>query len=417
MNNKLLSEILAQCLDDIKSGRADIEECLNQYPAYRQELEPLLSLAVHIQPPEVEPSDEFRENTRMELVKKISALPAPVTKQPSSRLLYQKNKNLNPLRRLKMIPAIVSIVLALSMAGGGTAYAAQSSLPGDGLYEVKLASEQVGLAFTFGESSKVEQHLVLAQKRINEAEALMNQNRPDDLPQAGEQYGKALERLQNALQNVPEDVSASIAEQVAQSTGRHLLVLNDIYNRVPDEAKAGIENAINVSMTGQTKALETLATADPEKAANTYLSNLDNLLGQIETMAGNGNSEAVVKMAAEFEELENFGQTISEIAQGLGTGDSTVDELLAAAHTIHREVLDRINEIVPEQAREAIEQARQNIPGNDNANGPTSDLPVTPPVNSGNGDSENGSNNPASTVPPETTQPGPPAEVPAPPTA
>lgn len=413
--SKLFSEILAQCLDDIKSGRAGIEECMERYPAFREELEPLLKLAVNIQPPEVEPTNEFRADTRAALINRITKLPAPVTK-PRAHRLNKQNQGFHPFRRLKMIPAIISIVLAVSMAGGGTAYAAQSSLPGDALYNVKMATEELGLAFTFGDSAKTEQNLVLAQRRIQEAESLMNQNRPSDIPEAGRQYRNTMERLEVILGNGPEGVDTTISDRVAEATGQHLLELNNILGLVPDEAKSGIENAINASIKGQTRALEALAPADPVGSTERYLGNMDKLLNQLENMAGEGNP-AVSQVAGELEELENFGATISEIAHGLGTGESTVDELLEAAHAIHLEVLNRVYDMVPEQAKEAIDRARQNIPGSGNGNpGPPSDLPVKPPGNTESGDSGNGNNsgNPDPTDPPVTTQPGPPVEAPLP---
>jgi hypothetical protein len=55
-----------------------------------------------------------------------------------------------------------------------------------------------------------------------------------------------------------------------------------------------------------------------------------------------------------------FGEKISGLAQGLKTGETSVDELVEAATSIHLEVLEEVLGKVPEQAKAAIENAKEN---------------------------------------------------------
>jgi hypothetical protein len=74
--------------------------------------------------------------------------------------------------------ALVALVLMLGAAGGGVAYAAEGSLPGDALYSVKVALvEPVQTALIFSPSAKAGWQMTLAERRINEAATLANQGR------------------------------------------------------------------------------------------------------------------------------------------------------------------------------------------------------------------------------------------------
>lgn len=57
---------LAECLEALRHGEADVQACLERYPEHRAELEALLEVARLIPslPISVTPSPPFRERTR-----------------------------------------------------------------------------------------------------------------------------------------------------------------------------------------------------------------------------------------------------------------------------------------------------------------------------------------------------------------
>ena len=63
-------EALADCLETLRKGEADLETCLSRYPVYRAQLRPLLEVATLIRPlpDEVEPSPKFRERARQRIL-------------------------------------------------------------------------------------------------------------------------------------------------------------------------------------------------------------------------------------------------------------------------------------------------------------------------------------------------------------
>src|SRR3989344_9220322 len=71
----------------------------------------------------------------------------------------------------KAMPIVLIIALIL---GGGTAYAASDTIPGDILYPVKIkVNEPVKVAFTFSTQAKAQAHADIAEERLEEAERLL----------------------------------------------------------------------------------------------------------------------------------------------------------------------------------------------------------------------------------------------------
>lgn len=146
---------------------------------------------------------------------------------------------------MKKLAVILAVVLSLS-AVGGTAYAAQDSLPGDALYSAKLSAE--GLMMLAGDDvSRVERTLNYADKRVREMVALIAEGRPEDLDLAVEKYcytlNVTLTRMEEAL-NKGRPVAGDIASLVANTVAQHLSTLDGLYAMVPDEAKPAIERAM-----------------------------------------------------------------------------------------------------------------------------------------------------------------------------
>jgi len=66
-----LTEILDDCIEQIEKG-SSIEACLAEYPDMREELEPLLRIALSISSiPKVQPSPEFVTLSKLRLINRI----------------------------------------------------------------------------------------------------------------------------------------------------------------------------------------------------------------------------------------------------------------------------------------------------------------------------------------------------------
>jgi len=351
---KKFEDILVQCIEDIKAGRSSIEECLARYPSVREQLEPLLRIALEIrEPPDIKPSPSFKVKARVWLMDQIHDRQA-VTKWPWSR--YDSQVKPIPLRRrFSMASIILVIVVALSALGGGTAYASQDSLPGDTLYPVKLATEQVRMMLPGDDVAKAERALGFVERRMGEIEALAERGRPQDMSLGVQGYNDALNTTLARIERASNRglVTGNITAWVAEVTARHLSVLDGIWDMVPDEAKAAIAHARNVSETGHFHALAALAKHNTVRAAEMNLAAMEGRLNRVRTKAE--HMEAVEYALQQFEAMAEFGEEISRIAQEIGLNITKVEELIALATTEHLKELAEVWEMVPEQAKPAIE--------------------------------------------------------------
>jgi hypothetical protein len=114
------------------------------------------------------------------------------------------------------------------------------------------------------------------------------------------------------------------------------------------------------------------------EAVKSFVDNIKSLFGvdNTETTEEDGESEDEKEIEDEVEGEEGpgnghkFGEEMSNIAQGLKTGGSTVDELVEKATSIHLQVLDEVYEKVPQAAKVAILRAMENsMKGNATARG------------------------------------------------
>jgi inorganic triphosphatase YgiF len=147
---------------------------------------------------------------------------------------------------VKKVAVIVAVVLAFS-ALGGTAYAAQDSLPGDALYPVKLGLERMAMMLRGDDVTRAERGLNFADKRVREMVTLTEEGRPDDLNLTVEKYCYALNM---SMTRMEEQIgkggprAGDIAGMVAEATAQHLSILDGLYDIVPDEAKPAIQRAM-----------------------------------------------------------------------------------------------------------------------------------------------------------------------------
>jgi len=279
-------DILVQCIDDIKAGRSSIEDCLDRYQSMREQLEPLLRIALEIrEPPDVRPSPYFKVKARVWLMDQIHER-QPVTKWP----WFRYNSQVKPIpyrRRFSMASVILAIVLTLSALGGGTAYAAQDSLPGDALYPVKLGTEQIRLMLPGDDVVKAGRALSFAERRVGEIETLAEKERPQYLGLGVEGYDDALNTTLAGIERASNRglATGNITARVAEATARHLSVLDKVYDMVPDEAKTAIAHARNVSQTGYFHALAALAKNNTVRAAENNLAAMEGRLNRIRVRA------------------------------------------------------------------------------------------------------------------------------------
>ncbi len=169
-----LPDILDICLNAVLSGQASIEDCLQQYPEYANELKAELQIALlttRLKPPSLSQ-------------KQVAAIEARLI-SPSSRLFV--------FPQISKTAAAVVLFFFLLMGGtGGTIAASANTVPGDTLYGVKRFWESIVLLIATLTNQADDVWIHLAQTRLGEAKTLA---------QTGKLAPEHLQELQHAIEN------------------------------------------------------------------------------------------------------------------------------------------------------------------------------------------------------------------------
>jgi len=170
---KEFDNILDECLERVLLKGETIEQCLAGHPEYAAELEPLLRTALDTkEATAIKPRPEFRERASYQFQ---AALREMEPQKARGFFSWQP----------QWVTAVIVVVILL-MAGSGTVVAAGDSLPGEPLYQVKLATESVRLALTPSALGKAELYVELADKRVAEMIELADEGKVEEVEQAAE---------------------------------------------------------------------------------------------------------------------------------------------------------------------------------------------------------------------------------------
>ncbi|MFC1848291.1 DUF5667 domain-containing protein [Chloroflexota bacterium] len=161
-------DILDACLERITKRGDTIERCLESYPEWADDLEPLLRAAASVKDAaSLEASPGFKKSAKSRLMSAV----AEKRGEETGRGMFRRWG----MQRHWVVA--ISLVIAILIMGGGTVGASTNSLPGDLLYPVKTTSEKVQTFFTFGNEARANLYAKLAERRIDEIRALAARER------------------------------------------------------------------------------------------------------------------------------------------------------------------------------------------------------------------------------------------------
>jgi hypothetical protein len=137
----------------------------------------------------------------------------------------------------QFISRAVAVLLILSLGGGGVAYAAEGSLPGQPLYPVKVnVVEPVQVALAPTTAAKAGVYAQLAQTRVEEAETLASQGDLDatatqELSQNFDTQVTNADALSLQVANTDPAAAADIQTSLSASLEAHSSILSQIGDR------------------------------------------------------------------------------------------------------------------------------------------------------------------------------------------
>lgn len=116
---------------------------------------------------------------------------------------------------LKISTLIIATAGLVVVGGGGTALAAQNTKPGDILYGIKLASENVRVALAFTDGMKKSTMLSIANERLEEVQQLLDEKSVD------------ASGIQTALDNLEKEKSALLKLASSQDDAKSVTEIGD----------------------------------------------------------------------------------------------------------------------------------------------------------------------------------------------
>lgn len=235
--------------------------------------------------------------------------------------------------------------------------AAQEELPDPGitpdsfLYGLKRVFESIDLFFTFNKLAVAEKKIKYAELRLSEAKAMSKKGKSEFVKTLIKEYE---ENLNSSADIVEEEEKkgknvTKLTELISLKASRHIEVLQEVLEKVPEQAKSAIEKAINVSSRGMERALKVLERTKPEKAVKLRLKIAEKKLEKAEKMIAENKTKQAEKFIILYEKIINKTKIISE--------KTNVTKTVENATAKHIKTLEKIYEKAPEHAKQSVKKA------------------------------------------------------------
>ncbi len=240
MNEEQIREALQTCLDAVLNGQETIESALAKFPGLADELRPELEAALwlHTRKQTLDPRPGFVETSKRRLVAQVQA--------ESRQQVPRKRRLFGWSRRLMRLAVAVVVIFALLCSNIFIAAAA----PGEWAYPLKIAVENVRLALSFSDGTRVALHIQFAQNRLDEVAGLVDGQRFDELEAPLENYKSHIHQANQIVtaladQGMPE--AGMLATMLSNALNRNIMELERLLDKAPNGQREIFEDALSFS--------------------------------------------------------------------------------------------------------------------------------------------------------------------------
>ncbi len=162
------------------------------------------------------------------------------------------------MKRFILLAGITALLLGIGAAHAGQAHGVAVT-PDHALYDTKTTVEEQVEDLAPNQTAAAQAKLDHAGKRANETDAMAEENETELANETANAYSDKMQEVNQLGQEVSDLAQQQkVDELVARATMHHAKVLSSVYERVPEEAKAGISRALNNSVTGHQRAIEAM---------------------------------------------------------------------------------------------------------------------------------------------------------------
>ena len=178
--------------------------------------------------------------------------------------------------------------------------------PDSSFYFLDTIGKKINLFFTFSPEKKAEKAIQFAEERLAEAKVMGEKNKTKALASANQAYQEFLDLANQKTKEAKEkgkDVE-ELAILITEKTLKHQEVLMEVFEKVPEEAKTAIQDAIEASRKGSEEAVQSVSGVKKDellqKAEELRISALEEKVKTLEEKS----EERVVAAEAEAERLK-----------------------------------------------------------------------------------------------------------------
>ncbi len=246
-----IEKIFQECLEAAQRGES-LEQVVSHYPRYAEELLQRLETAAWLegQSAVFAARPGFISASSERLVDRLKReSDGEATRPRDARVLkaYQKRKF---WRALNLVSVLVLILTFVFVGMQGYSFA-ETALPGDALYGVKMLGEKVRLEATHDPAMKAELHVDLAGRRSSEIVELIFEGRFNYLTPTSanlKEHVRQADGLLNGLKASDPTLSDTLSEQLESTFITQNLLLDLLIQSVPLDARLGVEEAMTLEV-------------------------------------------------------------------------------------------------------------------------------------------------------------------------
>jgi hypothetical protein len=258
----LLAQALDACIAAERRAPGSAAELIARQPAWaRDELRRLVDLAGALDSAAASTvmSDDFRVAARQRLMQRIAARPGIAPEGGAGAWLKPVPSTNGNVYRIVRRPArwmwrgIGGGLLAAALVTTATLSASASALPGDPLYGIKQAREELGVRLAPDDEARALALLSQADARLDETARLLSQGRTTEGAQVAQRYDTVIERATTAYVVAIDDTSRDDATSMRMESklSQQQEQLQALLQTAPEPARADLREALVATERGR----------------------------------------------------------------------------------------------------------------------------------------------------------------------
>jgi len=247
LGRRKTERIFQECLDAVQEGE-NLENVLARYPGREKELSARLEMALWLkeQGTALTPRPGFIPASRQRLINRIrreSSSEATRPRDPHVLKAFRRKRFWLALN----LASLAVLVLVVGFLGIQVFSYAETALPGDALYPVKLLAERARLETASDPALQARLHVDFARLRSGEIVELIFEGRFNYLMATSmnlQYHAQQANRLLISLKSSDPSLANALSEQLESTFTTQNLLLNLLIQTVPQGARGGVEEAM-----------------------------------------------------------------------------------------------------------------------------------------------------------------------------